>query len=78
MTEDNACPTCGSPMRLGRCLKFEQHPDKPRKKIPFIGHVVRDDPHGNKEDTRPVERRKKPNIRILWSKVQEIMGEKNG
>lgn len=75
MVED-VCSVCGNPVVLGRCLKFEQHPKKPQKKIPFIGHVVRDDPHGDKEDTRPVERRKKPNFRVEWKKVQEVIGER--
>jgi len=33
-------------------------------------HVYREDPNEGKEDTRPVERRKKPNIEIDWGKLK--------
>ncbi len=40
--------------------------------IPY-DRVFPPDPHGDKEDTRPVEirRRSKPNIRILWSDIKD-------
>lgn len=36
-------------------------------------HVWREDPHGDKEDTRPVEIRKKPNFSMNWSKLEELI-----
>ena len=36
-------------------------------------HVWRDDPHGDKEDTRPVEIRKKPDFSMKWTKLKELI-----
>jgi hypothetical protein len=33
-------------------------------------HVYREDPHGDKEDIRPVEKRKKPRFEIDWEKLR--------
>jgi len=33
-------------------------------------HVYKEDPHGDKEDTRPVELKKKPLISIDWEKLK--------
>lgn len=38
----------------------------PERKL-FIGHAVRVDPNIDKEDTRPVEKRKNPNLSINWT-----------
>ena len=47
---------------------------KGRKKVKFIGHVVRADPNIDKEDTRPIEKkRKKPDFSMDWEKMQEAM-----
>jgi len=43
-------------------------PEEKKKKI-----IWREDPHGDKEDTRPIELRKKPNISIYWKKLKEIL-----
>lgn len=37
-------------------------------------HVCKEDPHGDKEDTRPVELRKKPSISVEWKKLKEMLG----
>ena len=37
-------------------------------------HVWKEDPHGDTEDTRPVELRKKPNVSIDWKKLKEMLG----
>ena len=36
-------------------------------------HVWREDPHGDNEDTRPIERRKKPRFSMDWNKLKEIL-----
>jgi len=33
-------------------------------------HVYKEDPYGDKEDTRPVELKKKPCISIDWEKLK--------
>jgi len=42
--------------------------------IPY-DRVFPSDPHGDKEDTRPVEirRKGKPNVRILWSDIKDAL-----
>jgi len=69
------CSICGNAVINNRCVKFEQHPKAKIKRRKFIGHVVRADPHGDKEDTRPVERRKKPNLRISWNTLEKVIND---
>ena len=35
--------------------------------------IWREDPHGDKEDTRPVEVRKKPDFSMNWSALKEVV-----
>lgn len=44
---------------------------KNREKRPFIGHAVRDDPNIDKEDSRPIEKKKKPDVSINWTGLKE-------
>jgi len=37
------------------------------EKRKFIGHAVRTDPNIDKEDMKPIEKRKKPRISINWT-----------
>jgi len=37
-------------------------------------HVYHKDPHEGKEDTRPIEKRKKPKFSIGWYKLKELLG----
>jgi len=70
------CSICGNNIINGRCVRFEQHPKAKIKRVKFIGHVVREDPHGDKEDTRPIhKRKKKPNIRVNWDYVEKVIGD---
>ena len=41
------------------------------EKRKFIGHVVREDPNIDKEDTRPVEKRKKPRLSLKWKSLRK-------
>jgi len=43
--------------------------EKKKKKL----HVWKEDPHGEKEDTRPIHKRKKPIISIKWEKLKEFL-----
>jgi len=36
-------------------------------------HVCREDPNWEKEDIRPIERRKKPKFSMAWKKIKEIL-----
>lgn len=37
-------------------------------------HICREDPHGDKEDTRPVElRKKKPDFSMEWNKLKRLI-----
>jgi len=38
-------------------------------------HVYREDPHGDKEDIRPVEKKKRPNIEVDWEKLKRWLEE---
>ena len=68
------CPKCGSEIINGRCVRFTEHKDPKRKKKLFIGHIVRKDPHGDKEDTRPVEKRKKkPDFSMEWKRLKRVI-----
>ena len=42
---------------------------KEKKKL----HVCREDPFGDREDTRPIEKRKKPKFSLKWSKLKELL-----
>lgn len=35
-------------------------------------HVYKEDPNGDKEDVRPIEKRKKPKFSISWKELQEM------
>ena len=48
------------------CMRFYV---MPKKKL----HVWREDPHGDKEDNRPVEIRKKPDFSMKWTKLKELL-----
>ena len=71
----DTCPICGSAIIQNRCVRFTQHPVAKIKRRKFIGHVVRDDPHGDTEDTRPIEKRKKPKLRITWEALEKVIGD---
>lgn len=46
------------------------------EKRSFIGHAVREDPNIDKEDTRPIEKRKKPRVSVRWKLRGEFYGER--
>jgi hypothetical protein len=48
----------------------ESNSEKDAEKKKFIGHAVRTDPNIDKEDTRPVEKRKKPRFSFRWKSLR--------
>lgn len=43
-------------------------PEKAKKNC-----IWREDPHGDKEDTRPVELRKKPRLSLTWEQAKGML-----
>ena len=70
---EEKCPKCGSPLYLGRCVRFTQHKLPKRKKTEFIGHIVRKDSNIDREDTRPIEKKKRPNFSSDWEIVKKVI-----
>jgi len=46
----------------------------PKKREKKNLHVYREDPYEDREDTRPLEKRKKPKFSIDWHKLKELLG----
>ncbi len=74
MPDNDKCETCGAQKFLGRCVNFTQHkkPTVKKEKKKQL-HVWKPDPHGDKEDTRPIHKRKKPKLSMQWKKLKELL-----